>query len=128
MPDAYLAQAAAVQNTWYTVLEASNVMIHYICVVMATADETLEVEVTLDGVEMVATIIATAATPYYFTKITNPVWGPGGDLAAGSTSVLQISGDAATSPLPARNAKIRVRKTTAGGANTLYCLASYDKW
>lgn len=123
-PDSAIAQAAPVQNTWYTVLaETKNARIYTINYVVADTNETIETRLTIDGNTLVNSRAATAGTIYYITL--NPF---------ANTSSGPIS-STSTDPTPSRaflvegqSVKVEIRKTTAAGAGTLSCCVVHAKW
>ena len=61
------SQAGAAQNTWYTALEGANIAVNSFAVGCTVADETLEVQITIDSVVIssAAAVACTfAANPY----------------------------------------------------------------
>src|SRR4030042_5199715 len=120
--DIYLNQAAAVQNTWYTVLNTTkNCRLYTVWVRMATLAEDIELRITIDGkVLAVAQAAAVAGTKYFAIIDTN------GNLALIlSTSTFNVG---VYAPLEGRSVKVEVRKTSANGANNLQALEIYSKW
>jgi len=112
-PDAVLAQAAAVQNTWYVLLPATGryTKIIEVFMMITVANETLEIETTVDGLVKTGTIAATFNQDYQLRHGTTTVadtWIP---VAALTYSLLDYNG---------HDIQIRLRKTTANGAGTLY--------
>ena len=111
--DAVLAQAAAVQNTWYTILDtAANIRIYQITALIVTAGETIAIKITIDGNVLTATQAQDADAVYY--------WG----LDADASDALQAVKATQTAPtisgyLEGKSVKVEMRKTTAAGANTL---------
>jgi hypothetical protein len=117
------AQAAAVQNTYYTVLDTVyNVVLDYAVMRMETAAEDIETRFTIDGLVLSGTQgAAVAGTDYsvYIARSAN------GMTANVTTTTVQ---GMITSPLPCRSLKVEIRKTTANGANTLKGCVIYHKW
>ena len=116
---AWISQAAAALNNWYTVLAATGVYtdLMYIAVNITAANETLELEVTIDGRTIVTAVAAVAGTIYQLMLNTNPAIVNDFVLnAEHMRNKLEISG---------HDVMIRVRKTTNVGAGTLNCKAHY---
>lgn len=123
--DARLDQAAPVQDQWYTVLTTTNAHVLVISAVIATIDETLEIEVVSDGITRIATLAATAGTIYYFHLNSRPDQAINTALlltAAAITGALVLSMD-----FCARDLRVRIRKTTAAGAGNLQCKVIYAR-
>ena len=121
-PDATLDQAAAVQNTWYTVLptsvDARIVFLHYIII---GNNETVEYELTVDGVTRVGTYASIAATDYW--PILGYTYG-----YANSLNVRVADRNAANYTFfEGRSVRVRMRKTTAAGATTLRSLVVWER-
>ena len=121
---AVLNQAAPVQNTWYTVLDTTlNCCVISIAALVATADETLEVKATVDGVTIAAvSLAATFNTTYYVKLLTTET---GGYLQ------LQASDGYAVYRaflFEGRSVKVEIRKTTATGAGNLKCCVVYAQY
>jgi hypothetical protein len=110
-PDATLSEAA-VQNTWYTILPATGVYTHIIDIFMqvTVANETLEVEITVDGLTKTGTIAATFGTDYQVRHGTTPLVDTFVPVPALTYSLLDYEG---------HDIMIRMRKTTATGAGLL---------
>lgn len=123
--DAYISQAAAVQNTWYTLLDTKrNVRIAYNTVAIDVAGEDLEVEWTIDGQTYTAAFSAVAGTLYHIYlagDAQNPTWTIRSTTTP--TAVIWAGGF-----WECRSLKVRVRKTTAVGAGTLVARMVYAKW
>ena len=123
-PNAILNQAAPVQDTWYTILEDTNVKINAIAISVAATGEDLEVQITRDG-ELnpcsVAVAVAAAAThrAYILT------YANGSRVVIGAAGGLGLSMN--QSSFEARSVKIEVRKTTAAGAGNLQASVDWDK-
>lgn len=83
---------------------------------VAVANETLEVEITIDGLTLTRSISATAGT-YYMTR-----W----DWDCSTGTQIGISVATLASPfMIGHNVGVRVRKTTALGAGNLMAKAIY---
>ena len=113
-PDAVLVQAAAVQNTWYTILNTTkNCRLIGVTIQMETANETIAVRITANNVSLTDDIVATAGTPYAANIQHNNVVGDSIILASGAVDAyfgaFIIEG----------TVKVEMRKTTAAGANVL---------
>jgi hypothetical protein len=112
-PISVFSQAAPVQNTWYTVLDTTlNVKIYSIRYGVATTQETLGLELTIDGVVWTDEFVTPADTAkylalnnYYQGYLTNAV-----DLSA--PIGMPVYG---SFPLECRSFKMRIRKTTLAG-------------
>lgn len=113
--DAVLNQAAPVQNTWYTVLAATEDVRVVACSIrVETANETLEVEMVIDGVTYIANQLAVAATTYTMGISGNPV----SDTLNSSLTAVDIY---RAFLIEGQNIRLRIRKTTALGAGNLKC-------
>lgn len=109
----------ATQNTWYTVVDLTgNLMIHFALIVMATADETIEKEFTIDGTVMTSSANAIAGTVYYIYRNTTS------DITVASTGLNAVIVGIG---LECRNFRFRIRKTTAAGANHLFGYTVYSR-
>jgi hypothetical protein len=118
---ALLAQAAAVQNTWYTVLDTTlNCRVIGVCVAMSVAIETLQMRITIDGNilsgEQAAAVVGTI---YHGILLQTNL---AQNLTMTSTVPLTRS-----FLLEGRSVKVEVRKTTAVGAGTLTASVVYAK-
>lgn len=119
-----LNQAAPVQDTWYPILDTTAyVRVYQISVNIADTNETLEVEVTVDGQTLTGSVAATHTTSYAAVP-----------RAAGivRTAVMVLFVDDGTWWERARafcfdghSVRIRVRKTTAAGAGNLMGIVNY---
>ena len=125
-------QAGAVQNTWYTAFQGSNVEFSALGAAVTVANETVDVKITIDG-----TVISSAggvallfATNKFTSVLANNV-----DLTTG-VPLMTLGAPAATLTSPTVNGcswikgksvKIEVRKTTAGGASALQVLGIYHQ-
>jgi hypothetical protein len=117
-PDALLSKEAPAQNTWYTVLDGRDCRVYAVSVLVWTANETLQVRITIDGQELLGTVEATHTTYYYAHH----------QLYA---SALAVDGNVFLlgkyTPLEGRSVKVEVRKTTATGSGTLEARVVYAK-
>ena len=115
--DAILIQAAAVQNTWYTVLAAQTrvARVYLISLVIGTANETLEISVTVDGVTLAGALNATFGTVYRI------------EFNYGITAESLVIGTTRDSTyiIEGSNVSVAVRKTTNAGAGTLSSIVKY---
>lgn len=110
---ALLDQANPVQNTYYTILDTTlNVRLHFIVIDVETANETLQVRLTIDGQTLLGSLACTFATAYY-VYLDDTVAGTALLISANQISP-GYSGD-----IQARSVKVEVRKTTAAGAGNL---------
>lgn len=112
--DAVLAQAAADQDTWYTILDTTyNARLYSVAIMMATANEDLEVRVIIDGNTLTGAQAGAVAGTWYWAYL---------DLA--NTDALAILTEWGTvcyrgEALEGRSVQVQLRKTTANGANVL---------
>jgi len=121
-PDADLAQAAPVQNTWYTVLDTTpQARIQAIAVRVDSTGETVEVRLTIDGVTIEGSAALPADTTYYADVLTG---------LFSTTFVLTVTQQQTGRAflIEGRNVKVEIRKTTAAGAGTLRGRVCYGKW
>jgi hypothetical protein len=117
--DYVFTQAAPVQNTWYTWGTLSLVELHGILVSVATANETLEFEATIDGQMRNASQAATAGTWYIVTKNFNAA-GLNLTTYAGTASKTNTDLDISFfTNLRCSTLTGRIRKTTALGAGDI---------
>lgn len=106
----------AVQNTWYTILSTTaNVTIYSLAFRMDTANEDIEVELTIDGNTFTASITAVANTTYVIYLLANPI-ASSAIFYAIDTQAYAIYRAYLTK---GRSIQVRIRKTTAAGANAL---------
>ena len=117
---AWIAQAAAVQNTWYVVLAATGVYtyLHHVAINMTANNETLEIEVTIDGRVIVTQVAAVAGNIYQLMFNSNP------SIVNDFSLPLQRD-DYTPIELEGHNVQIRARKTTVVGAGTLNCKCQF---
>jgi hypothetical protein len=119
-PIAELNQATAVQNTWYPVLATTyDIEVKDIIAYITVANETLEIEATIDGIVMTATIAATFNNSYYCYVA--------GQIAAWTmfSNLTNVTDANYSSPLRCKSFSLRARKTTAAGAGTLRVIVAY---
>ena len=111
-----LNQAAPIQNQWYIVVPFTGVYtwVKYICCAIQTANETVEIEVTIDGVVHtgLAALVAGNLNTVYFS-----------DTPAGATTFYIFANTRVSLDLQGHDVQIRIRKTTALGAGNLQCKA-----
>lgn len=117
------SQAAAVQNTWYTVATLVKASIFLLSFGVSGAAEDIELRIVADGDTETATQNAADPAPtYYIVKIGSIV----GTLAiASAANWMGYSGHG--SLLDAKSVVISVRKTSAVGVATLHCQGKYAK-
>ena len=115
--DAILNQAAPVQNTWYPVLatQSRTTRIYLASIVVATADETLQMRILVDGLTLSGALNATLGTVY---RVEFNYGIAAESLVIGTTrdSTYIVEG---------RNVSVDVRKTSATGAGTLSAIVKY---
>ena len=126
MAPAILDQAAPNQNQWYDIMtEEENIRIIHIIMQVGTANETLECEVIADGVTYtMAALAAVAGTNYVVrlrtrARLADDEFEGAVDNAAFSHAFLLEGRHAVT---------VRLRKTTALGAGTLYGKVLYNQY
>ena len=114
--DAAIAQAGAVQATWYEVLAYTGRPTHINSIMfgVTVANETVEVEVIIDGVTKMASQAAVFGSIYSVCT---------GGVTANTMSVSAITGMQLN--LIGHNVRVRARKTTNGGASALLCKVIY---
>lgn len=117
------SQAGAVQNTWYNACNLQNVRIGTVSFGCTVANETLDVNFTIEGVLYARTGQAcTAATNYYpFLNST---------LAAGTAISIDTNQQtfAFRGDPEFRTFKVDIRKTTNAGGSALRYVMGYWKW
>ena len=117
---ATLDQAAPVQNTWYTILPTtSNVLIHHIATNIEDTNETVEIQITIDGETITGSVAQTHSDNYY--------WFWAAD-AISQTDVMESSNDiryATNQVIQGKSIKIEARKTTAAGVGNLTGIVIY---
>ena len=116
------SQAGAAQNTWYTALEGANIAVNSFAVGCTVADETLEVQVTIDGV-VISSAGAVACTfgvnPYSNLPAIVVCTTGAAVFTQGAAAAAVTSLDSGLPWLKGKAVKIEVRKTTAGGASAV---------
>jgi len=118
---ATLNQASPVQNTWYTILDATaNARVYGISVNVEDADETLELKITRDGQTLTGSVAATHSSSY---EAHLRVRGINRDV----TVVLQTTTIAEYKAflIEGLSIKVEIRKTTATGAGNLTGAVDY---
>ena len=119
---ATLNQAAPVQNTWYTILDTTtHCRIYEIAVNIEDANETLEIQVTIDGQTIGATAkAATHSTTYYVYRESDAI-------NRVNTLILDnaLTKSIRAFQLEGHSVKVEVRKTTAAGAGNLTGIVTY---
>ena len=123
-PDAILNQAAPVQNTWYTVLEETNVRVNMIAISIATTGEDLEVQITRDG-ELDVCLAGVTVNPAASHRAYLATYNYGNRTIVGASGGTQMA--MINSFFEARSVKIEVRKVTANGAGNLSAAVDWDK-
>jgi len=120
--DALLNQAAAVQNTWYTVLDTTkNVKIMFVLFRCTAVNETVQLRFTIDGLTRTLEQACVANT-YYYAR-----WGADATTGANWYASLTVTADMnLMNPIEGRSIKIEMRKTTATGASALQCRVPYS--
>lgn len=120
--DALLNQAAPVQNTWYTVLDTTELCrLISACVEVQTTGETLEMRITIDNDIYTGSIAAVAGSHYLAYLF---LYSTGAILTLATTA--NIAWKAFL--LEGRSIKVEVRKTTAAGAGNLRACVVYATW
>jgi hypothetical protein len=118
-PDRHLIQATPEQNTWYTILDTTeNCRLYSVVILVWTADETLEVRLTIDGQVLTGSIAATAVSYYWVYLLLYAA----GLMASGEKHLVGYD-----SPLEGRSIKVEMRKTTNNGTGTIEGYAIYAK-
>lgn len=106
-----VSNAAAVQNTWYTVLDTTlNAKVYMIRFSVSVANEDLEVRLTIDGVTYVSSKAAAVATTPYWVMF------DGGLTPSNGVTSLNLG---IYEALECRSIKVEIRKTSNNGAGTL---------
>ena len=118
-PDEVLNQANPVQNEWYTVLDTKiNAQLQSVNLAVLVTDETLEVEVVIDGQTLTGSVAATAGTNYFAR-----LWPRDIKLEVSPTEDLFGRGES----IDRRSIRVRIRKTTAAGAGNLMSRVKWAK-
>jgi len=120
---ALLAPTAVVQNTWYTVLDTTErVRLIMIEMRMATNIETLQVQITVDGVVLAGEQVAAVVGTGYKVILTANVYAQSlGLVITADTSFLGLR----SFLLEGRQVKVEVRKTTVVGAGNMTASVVY---
>lgn len=117
---------ALVQNTWYTVIDNNDIFekdLHSMTLYLTIADETIELEMTIDTT-VVAVVVALAVS---FDTMYAVRQGSDGVFNIVANPMDGVSTPFRENVISCRRLKIRVRKTTATGAGTLYTDLWYSK-
>lgn len=118
--NAALLDQTAVQNIWYTVIsQTGNVKLNILCFSMETANETVEVELTLSGHTETYLQSAIAGTVYKLIALNTST-----DTV--DTYIETSSSYSACTMLEGYDLVVRARKTTAAGANKLRVKVAYQ--
>lgn len=124
--DAVLNQAAPVQNTYYVVLNGVLTELYTLSICVATANETLQVRITIDGVVYDTGTVAAIFDSWYQVQWCQPFGGlivPTFDYD--NTTPHMILNMVGT--LKGKAVKVELRKTTATGAGNLKAIATHAK-
>jgi hypothetical protein len=125
------SQAGAVQNTWYTALEGTNIEVLAFAVGCTVANETCEVRATVDGVSLAsaAGVALTAAGNCYSNLPATVVYTTGaGVFTQGAANAAVTSLDSGIPWLKGASVKVEVRKSTAGGASAVVAKGAYHQY
>lgn len=125
------SQAGAVQNTWYTALEGSNIEVLAFAVGCTVANETCEVRFTVDGTSIAsaAGVALTAAGNCYSNMPATAVYTTGtAVITQGAANAAVTSLDSGIPWLRGVNVKVEVRKSTAGGASAVVGKGAYHQY
>lgn len=119
---AHLAQAAAVQNTWYTVATLKNVSLRNTVFEVDQA-ETIECELTLDEWFAAAkgTQICVPGSSYKLVPYNSWSGTPYLDVEVNTKMDDQV-------PIDAKNVLVRIRKTSAVGVAQIDCSVVYHQY
>ena len=124
------SQAAAVNGTWYTAFEGTDVEFNCFAVGVTVANETLEIQVTIDGVTLAsaAGVACTfAANPYSNLPNTIVHTTGTGVFTQGAAAAAVTSTDTGLRWLRGHDVKVEVRKSTAAGASAVTGKGAYFK-
>jgi len=120
-PDAVLDQAAPVQNTWYTVLAATDdVRLYNVAMYISTTSEDLGIRITVDGNILLGAFGGATVNAVYNTRFEDA--GPDA-LRVENTSFATYKAYF----LEGQSVTIEVRKTTAAGTGNLHCIVKWAK-
>lgn len=123
-PPSTLDQAAPVQNNWYDVLpETDNCRVYIATVNIEDVNETLGVQILVDGETIEAnTLAATHSTDYTAWLLGNAI-----DQTdrVGLLTFAQARGANRAYLIEGRSIQIQARKTTAAGAGDLTGIATF---
>jgi len=119
--DIVTSQAAAVQNTWYTFLATQDdCRLMFAVVDISVANETLEVEILIDGQTCTGTVAAVFGTQY-FTHLYEA------SMVANALTLNVTPQTLYDSFIfEGHSVRVRARKTTNGGAGTLRMKVGYS--
>lgn len=112
----------AVVNTWYTVLDQLNTRVIVIGYRITVANETIELETTVDGVTEVMAFAALANTNYMIINEASPL------IATQLSTTTRAVDRGIVFLFEGRDVRIRIRKTTNLGGGTLTCKVSRARW
>jgi len=117
------SQAAPVQNTWYPILNTTNVILYDVQLKIATTGENLEIRITADGVVhgLFSAYAAVANTNY------RVIYWLRADSVAANTLDLSVAAPYGTL-MSARAVLIEMRKTSANGVGVLSGSAHYGAY
>lgn len=122
--DETLAQAAPVQNTWYTVMDEVGQIRLIAAEVVINGDtgETIEMRVIIDGNTYTTSGVAMAGHAHY--QISQDIY------LTGMVLSLSQAGYHYYRPflLEGRDIQVQVRKTTANGADEIDAACSWARW
>lgn len=121
---AALNQAAPVQNTWYTVANLRDVRLNRIHFTVQTTGETLELELTIDGVMLGVVSQAVAAGAGYTVNEIYLSWDGTHYFVVSTTN--NVIGDIPF--FECQSLLVRIRKTTNTGAGNLRAAVSYNQY
>lgn len=116
-----LNQAGPVQNTWYTILSTTkDLCIVGLVVSVQTTNETLEVEIVIDGNTYTNTNASVAGTNYtVYMSLSDTTMSPVFDTGTYNTSLRY-------GKFCGHSIQIRIRKTTAAGAGNIRAAVLYE--
>lgn len=119
---ALVDQAAPVINTWYTIANVNNAVIYGIGIAVVGVGESLQCQVTIDGVASTPATIAAVAGTDYFVHVNASA------MNQALVSISEVIGGPATNKsivAEGKNIIVGVRKTTANGAGNLRGIVDY---
>lgn len=119
-PDINFTQANPVQNTWYTILPATpNVRLQGVDMFVETANETLELRITMTSAIRIGSIAATFGTGYYASLSESQFDG----ILLGTNSTLTYR----EFLIEDKFITVEIRKTTNAGNGNLRALLMHAK-